>query len=215
LTGKDTQTLLVRAAEGETSAISSLFELYQLRLQRMATVRLDRRLKSRVDPCDIVQDAFVMALGKFADYSAKKPVPVNDWLRGLVRQCLSRVRDRHIRAERRSVLRELSYGKHFEPGSPADLLVDLSPSAERCCLQSEDSAEIKIALEEISAPQRQILYFRYYEQASLSEIATQLKITTGAARVRLNRALKKLERAVKRVKTYSHRFQQTAVLREI
>lgn len=196
LLGKDSQTLLMRAAGGETSAISRLYELYQLRLQRMASVRLDRRLKSRVDPCDIVQDAFVMALSSFADYSAKKPVPVNYWLRGLVRRCLSRVRERHIRAERRSVLRELPYGQRFEPGSPVDRLVDRALSPERYCIQSEDSAEIQFALKKISAPQRQLLYFRYYEQASLSKIAIQMQITTGAARVRLNRALQKLESAV-------------------
>ena len=60
----DTDALLRRAAGGDSAALADLFSCYRRRLRQMVRLRLDRRLQGRVDPSDVLQEA----------YSAKKAV---------------------------------------------------------------------------------------------------------------------------------------------
>src|SRR5262249_11055975 len=50
-----------RVREGDRSALAALFDAYRERLHRMVDLRLDARLRSRLDPADVVQDAFLDA----------------------------------------------------------------------------------------------------------------------------------------------------------
>jgi hypothetical protein len=43
-------TLLERAAAHDATAVGELFELYRDRLRRLVHIRIDRRLKGRLDP---------------------------------------------------------------------------------------------------------------------------------------------------------------------
>ena len=54
--------LLARAAGGDGDAWGALLARHQERLQRVVSFRLDPRLRGRVDPADVMQEAFIAAL---------------------------------------------------------------------------------------------------------------------------------------------------------
>jgi len=64
----DTRTneeLLDAACHGDEGALAVLVDRHRDRLERMVRLRMDRRLQGRVDPADIVQDAYLALRGKF------------------------------------------------------------------------------------------------------------------------------------------------------
>jgi hypothetical protein len=50
--------LLEAAGNGDEGALALLFERHRERLERMVRLRMDRRLQGRVDPADVVQEAY-------------------------------------------------------------------------------------------------------------------------------------------------------------
>ncbi|MEM8912837.1 MAG: RNA polymerase subunit sigma, partial [Planctomycetota bacterium] len=53
------QSLTESAARGDESALAQILELHRDRLYRMIDMRLDPRVRSRLDPSDVLQEAFV------------------------------------------------------------------------------------------------------------------------------------------------------------
>jgi RNA polymerase sigma-70 factor (ECF subfamily) len=75
--------MIDRAAAGDPAAWQDLVRAHRERLRRMVALRLDPRLRGRVDPSDIVQEAFLAATGLLADYQRDPPLPFYLWLRQL------------------------------------------------------------------------------------------------------------------------------------
>jgi RNA polymerase sigma-70 factor (ECF subfamily) len=59
-----TEVLLRRATSGDEGAMAELLQMHRGRLKRMVAVRMDRRIRARTDPSDVVQDALLAAHGK-------------------------------------------------------------------------------------------------------------------------------------------------------
>src|SRR6516165_12523924 len=107
----DTQTneeLLDAARSGDEDALAVLVERYRDRLERMVALRMDRRLQGRVDPADVVQEAYLAVRGKFPHYSADPCVPFFVWLRLEVGQKLVDVHRRHLGTRMRDAGQEVS-----------------------------------------------------------------------------------------------------------
>src|SRR5580698_3776970 len=107
----DTRTndqLLDAARNGDEGALAVLFERHRDRLERMVWLRMDRRLQGRVDPADVVQDAYLAARGKFSQYSADPQVPFFLWLRLEVGQKLVDVHRFHLGTKVRDAGQEVS-----------------------------------------------------------------------------------------------------------
>jgi RNA polymerase sigma-70 factor, ECF subfamily len=74
----DTRTneeLLEAARNGDEGALAVLVERHRDRLERMVRLRMDRRLQGRVDPADVVQEAYLALRGKFPQYGADSRLP--------------------------------------------------------------------------------------------------------------------------------------------
>ena len=57
-THDDITSLLEQAAAGDAGALAELFAHYRKQLRQMIRLRLDRRLSRRVDPSDVLQEAY-------------------------------------------------------------------------------------------------------------------------------------------------------------
>ena len=81
--------LLRDAAAGDAQAVRGLLERHHARLfRRMIASRLDRRLASRLDPSDLVQETLADAARRLPDYLRDRPVPFYAWL---FRQAIDRL----------------------------------------------------------------------------------------------------------------------------
>jgi RNA polymerase sigma-70 factor (ECF subfamily) len=165
------------------------------RLRQLVALRLDRRLAARVDPSDVVQETLAEADRRLAEYLRRRPLPFYPWLRQLALERLIDLHRRHVRAGRRSVLRE-------EPGPPAlgdewalhlvDQLLarSSSPSARLCRRELRD--RVQAALARLAGPDRELLVLRPLEQLPARNIAAVLDITEGAVYTRHLRALERV-----------------------
>ena len=191
----DTDELLVRAGGGDPAARSQLLERHRDRLRRMVALRLDRRLLPRLDPSDVVQEALAEAAQKLAGYLRERPVAFYPWVRRLAWEHLVRLHQRHLRAGRRSVVREATPIGELPDESAAQLagsLVASSLPPDRRLLAAELKSRVMQALSKLSERDREILVLRYLEHLSNGEIAEVLGLTDGAVRTRHTRALDRL-----------------------
>ena len=73
---------------GLEGALISFFLRHRERLRKMVRLRLDRRLYGRLDESDVLQEAYLDVLRRFAEFAANPVVPFCLWVRALTGQRL-------------------------------------------------------------------------------------------------------------------------------
>jgi ECF sigma factor len=99
----DSDALLRRLHAGDAAAAGDLFQHYRDRLRRMVRLRLDRRLQGRVDPSDVLQDAYLDLARRVPEYVANPTIPFFLWLRLLTGQRLLMLHRQHLGTQMRDV----------------------------------------------------------------------------------------------------------------
>jgi RNA polymerase sigma-70 factor, ECF subfamily len=175
----------------------AMLQKHRSRLRRMVALRLDPRLHGRIDPSDVIQDTYLEAAARLAEYVQKPSMPFFLWLRWLAGQKLVTLHRHHLGRQMRDAGREVSlYRGRLPEASSAALAAQLlgheTPPSEAAV-----RAELKIRLQEalytMDPLDREILALRHFEQLTLAETAAVLKITESGACRRHLRALKRLK----------------------
>ena len=187
--------LVLRAIEGDPGALSTLYAHYRDRLWRMIRIRMDRRVQGRIDPSDVLQDAFVDVSRRIHDFSLDAEYPFFLWLRQIVSQRLIDVHRQHLGAAMRDAGREISLegGLQATSASLAAQLMGKWTSASRAAQRAELQARVQAALNELEPLDREILSLRHFEMLSNEECAQVLGILKGTASKRYVRALKRIK----------------------
>jgi RNA polymerase sigma-70 factor (ECF subfamily) len=193
----DLDAILDRALAGDEPAIQALFDRYRDRLRRMVQFRLDRRLQGRVDASDILQEAFLEAWQRFAEYRRNPPAPIFLWLRFLVGERLVTLHRRHLGAHGRDAEREVSLYSGPLPAANsvalAAQLVGHLTSPSDAAVRAERVLRVQEALNDMEAIDREVLALRHFERLSRAETAQALGIAEAAASKRYVRALQRLK----------------------
>ncbi len=177
-------------------ALADLFTQYYDRLERMVRFRMDRRLSSRVDVADVLQEAYLDAAKRIDAYLAKPEAPFFVWLRGIAANTLADVHRRHLGAELRDAARDQSLYQRGPEGSSELLAAQLAghfTSPSQAAMRDEAAARIEAALEEMDEIDREVLALRHFEQLSNNEVAEVLGLSKTAASNRYVRALARLK----------------------
>jgi RNA polymerase sigma-70 factor (ECF subfamily) len=188
---------LRRLADGDQQALTELFARYRDRLRRMVKLRLDRRLQGRVDASDVLQEAYLDAARRAADYAANPTMPFFLWLRWLTGQRLLMVHRQHLGAKMRDAGQEVSlYRGALPQASSVSLAAQLlgrmtSPSL--AAVRAEMQLKLQEALNSMDPLDREVLTLRHFEELSNGEVAAVLGIQKSAASNRYIRALKRLK----------------------
>jgi RNA polymerase sigma-70 factor (ECF subfamily) len=192
-----TTVLLDRLRSGDEQALGELFGLYRERLWRMLSVRLDPRLASRVDPDDVLQEAFLDVARRVGEYLDNPSVPFYVWLRFLTVQRMHMVQRVHLGSQMRDVEREATLpqdGRALASSeSMAGQLVSHMTSPSQAAIRHELQGRLRAALDEMDPLDREVLALRHYEELANHEVAEVLGITPDAASKRHLRALKRLK----------------------
>jgi RNA polymerase sigma-70 factor (ECF subfamily) len=168
------------------------------RLRRMVALRLDRRLSGRIDPSDVIQEAFLEATGRRAEYERQpEPMPPFLWLRFLALQQLQLVHRRHLGTRSRDAAREVSIqAGAFPEATSAALAAQLlgrDTRASQAAIRAERKRRIQEALDGMDPVDREVLVLRHFEQLSNGECARVLGLSESAATKRHLRALRRLK----------------------
>jgi RNA polymerase sigma-70 factor, ECF subfamily len=174
-----------------------VLERYRPRLRRMVALRLDPRLQGRVDPSDVIQETYLEAASRLAEYLRQPTMPFFLWLRFLVGQKLVTLHRHHLGRQMRDAGREVSLYRGRLPETSSAALAAQLLGREARPSEAAIRAELKIRLQEAlnsMAPlDREILALRHFEQLSLAEAAEVLGMTESGACRRHLRALKRLK----------------------
>jgi RNA polymerase sigma-70 factor (ECF subfamily) len=197
---RSNEELLDVARNGDEGALAVLVERHRDRLERMVRLRMDRRLQGRVDPADVVQDAYLAVRGKFAHYSADASLPFFLWLRLEVGQKLVDVHRFHLGTKMRDAGQEVSLHQGALPQvtslSLAEQLLGKLTTASHAAMRVELKLRVQEALNSMDPHDREMLILRHFEELSNAEAAQVLGIKPTAAVNRYVRALKRLKNVV-------------------
>jgi RNA polymerase sigma-70 factor (ECF subfamily) len=187
----ETRALLERLGSGEAEAGDQLLDQHRDELWRQIELRLDRRLRRRVDPSDVVQEAQLEAARRLPDFLRRRPMPFWLWLRKIAHERLIMAYRRHAVAGCRSVGRDVAL--------PADSSAVLgqqslargsSPSQGPRC--QELVSRVRQAVAELSEADREMILMRNFEQLTNQQAAAVLGIDPATASQRYGRALMRL-----------------------
>ena len=192
----ETARLLEQVADGDQAAFDALFGRNREPLRRHIELRLDPKLRPRVDPSDVIQETHVVALHWLDDYLSRRPMPFHLWLQKTALERIAKLRRRHRTAACRSVDREI----HLPDQTSLAL-------AQQFCKTSQNPGneaarrdlhqQVRQALARLPDIDREILIMRYVERRDNQEIAYVLDMKSDAVSRRHGRAVLKLAKLLR------------------
>lgn len=196
--GPPAEELLRRARAGDADARGRLLEAYRGYLTLLARVQLGRDLRGKVDPSDLVQEAFLEAHRDFAQFQGRTEAVLLAWLRRVLATGLAD-QARHYRGTRRRDLRlERQLAAELDRSSQALerglAAPGSSPSAR--AERREGARRLAEALEQLPADYRDVLLLRHFQGLTFPEIARRLDRTLDVVKNVWLRGLARLRRAL-------------------
>jgi len=182
----DTSALLAAARQGNAAAFCRLVEPLEGRLLGQA-VALCRDTHAAED---LVSETFVQAWNSLANYN--ETCRFSTWLYAiLLHRFQKSFRSKRSRPISLASLPAADAEKHREA---QEILPASDPSPALTVAQEELAAELRQAVGSLPEKHRVVILLRFFEDASLEEIATILDCSIGTVKSRLHHALEKLRR---------------------
>ena len=188
----ETSGLLPEVAAGDTSAVGKLYDRYSPSIYAL----LLKILANPDDAQEVLQETFVQAWRRAADYDPNKGSEIA-WLVSIARnRGIDRLRSRNLRAER-----EDDAGREISSAAP---IVHSSGDSERLAIVAEMSARDRGALADLPEAQRIALELAYFEGLSQTEISAKLGEPLGTVKTRTQLGMKKLRERLRDLGWFDH-----------
>ena len=135
----------------------------------MIFLRLDHRLQGRIDPSDVIQESYLEASTRLAEYLRDPSMPFFLWLRFLTDQKLVTLHRHHLGVKMRDAGQEVALGRRsYQKRQSAALAAQvvgrriLQPS--EAAIRAEMKMRVQEALNRMPTLERQVLALRHFEQ---------------------------------------------------
>ena len=201
---EDTQ-LRVRLLASPEAVLAEEFTRHNARFRRLVAFRLEPMAASRVDPDDVLQEAWLAAQQRLSSFYTTEGMTFFVWLRLIVLQTIIDVHRRHLGAKMRDAFREVpidSDRSHDTSHAIARQLLGGLTSPSEALMKAETARKLESAIEGIEPIDREILALRHFEELTNSEVAEVLGIQVKAASIRYIRALKRLKEMLGTLSTF-------------
>jgi RNA polymerase sigma-70 factor (ECF subfamily) len=189
----ETVRLLQQIRAGDRQAVEQLFARHRPYLHRFVELRLDPRLRPRVDASDVVQEACLDALARLDAYLERPPMPLRLWLRQIALDRTLKARRHHLGTARRTLDREVPL-----PEQPSLLLAGRllagGPTPSEHLDRRELARRLRQAVAQLPEADREVILMRHFEGLSNQEVGCVLGIDPATASKRHGRALLRLHR---------------------
>jgi RNA polymerase sigma-70 factor (ECF subfamily) len=171
--------------------LETVFARHRDRLLAMVARRLDPALSRRLDPQDVVQEAYLRARKKWEWFDTRGRLVLSEtsWLYRLTRDCL-------IEAWRRESgpFRDLRKEMAVPDESSMHLglgLIDGGTSPSAAVAREELRSRVRQTVNMLKTVDREVLWMRHLDSLSFKEIAEVAEITENAAHQRHFRAVER------------------------
>lgn len=171
-----THELWKRAKEGDEAAFNQLFSIHTERLLVFISAKLGGRLRERIEPQDVLQDAYSAALQSFSQFEYNDDGSFLRWMCRIIDNRLRDANDYFAAAKRQ--IREIPQSA---PTGPVTAFARV-----------ENRELLQAALAELSDEHREVILLRYFQGLSADEAGDRMQRSAGAIRNLLSRALVEL-----------------------
>ncbi|MDZ4783371.1 MAG: sigma-70 family RNA polymerase sigma factor [Planctomycetia bacterium] len=184
---------LLRADRGDQLVVARLLETYRPYLRLLARTSVDRALKGKADPSDVVQEAMLRAAKNFTGFRGHSEGELVAWLRQLLVQSIIDLTRRYQTASRR-VTRERSLNQMIDQSSAALETFGRKAQSNADSLPSGAVAGVLVAnaLAQLDNDDREVISLRNFERLEWSQVGERMGRTGEAARKLWTRAILRL-----------------------
>jgi RNA polymerase sigma-70 factor (ECF subfamily) len=164
---------------------------YREYLLLLARIQIDPRLRSKLDPSDVVQETLLKAHEAFEQFRGQTEQQLAAWLRTILTRTLQNAARTY---DRRSIDSELSLHATLEESSVRleRWLADGQLTPEQIAAQNEQLVNLANALAQLPDDQRTVLELKHLRGASVESICEQTGRTKGSVVGLLFRGMKTL-----------------------
>jgi len=191
--------LIKRARRGDQDSKERLIRRYYERVRRIVRIRMDARLRRRLDSGDILQETFMSAVAAFDRFDVESEASFINWLSVIAERKIRDAVD-HLTAQRRDARREVSLdlaASEQDDLSLVDRLPKESPTPLSQLGFQEDSVQLEDAIHDLPEQYRELILLRDYAGYSWDEIAKETgRPSESAARMMHARAMVALSKKV-------------------
>lgn len=203
-------SLVQRAKLGDQFALAELFGRYRPRLRNMVAFRMDRHLQGRIDPSDVLQDAFIVLADRLHEYVPEKKMTFFVWVRLVTMERLLRLHRDHIQTQKRDARRELSIEQQLGTDATSmSIAAGLLASATSACnrmARKEQRVALLSLLAKMDELDREIIALRIFEALTNGEAAEILGLTKQTASKRFIRAISRLRDEMVQIPGFAELF---------
>jgi RNA polymerase sigma-70 factor (ECF subfamily) len=178
-----------------TNDSGDILEPFRGYLQVLAELHLDRRLRGKVDPSDVVQQTMLRAYSTFEELRSRDSEVLMAWLRRILASTLADA-VRHYERDKRNIHLERSIEADLDrsaSGFAAWLVADqTSPS--RHLIRNEEMLRLVDALTRLPDLMREVVVLKHCQGWTLQRIADHIGRSAPAVASLLRRGLADLRR---------------------
>ncbi len=179
--------LLNEARKGSKQALGAMFAQLRPWMRRQAEGLLGQRLRARMDGSDIVQDVHIRAFEHFHQFHGDSVARLRGWVEEILRNVITDCRRRHGAGKRDA-------GREEGGGDLGSHLEGHGTTPSQGAMRIENQARLIEALQRLPEKYRLVLQLRFYDGLPFEEVAQQVGVTVGNARVLMVRAIERLKK---------------------
>ena len=180
---QQTTVLLLQAREGSSDAMDRLFDHVAVRLLALIRLRMGSKLRSRMEPRDILQASIIKAFERLEQLKGEDSESLMTWL---VRIAENEIRDQagFQNHKRHDMDRDIPLKDEGQERLQAHVRSRISR-----VILSDEMKHLEEALENLDPEHREVILLRKMEELSYEEIGRRLGKSADTCRMLLARAM--------------------------
>ena len=190
----DAERLIADARAGEGTALGRLLEAYRNYLRLLARLEIGRRMQSKVDASDAVQEAFLDAHRYFPAFRGTAEGQFAHWLREILAGVLANHVRRYVGTQARDVRLEQQIAADLDRSSmmlDRGLAAAQSSPSEQAA-RHEQAVVLADALAALPDDYREVIVLRHFEGLTFPDAAARMGRTVDSVEKLWMRALVRL-----------------------
>lgn len=197
----DVAGVLARARAGDGAALGGLLERYRNYLVLLAQLQIGPRLRRKFDAADVVQETFLRAHDRFAQFQGRSEGELVAWLRQILASRLAEQVRRYRTAKGRDVNLERDLEAELDQSSRCldRALVAAGSSPSHQAARREQGVLLADALGRLPEHYREVILLHQLEDLSFPEVAERMGRTLDSVKNLWIRALAQLRRQLEAV----------------
>lgn len=188
------ERLIELARRGDGPALGQLLELYRNYLTLLARLQISRRLQSKVDATDLVQETFLKAHRHFGQFRGNSEAELVGWLRQILLLNTANLVRYYYGTQGRDVRLECELAGELERSSQAwdqGLVAEQSSPSQRAA-RREEAVLLADALAKLPADYGELIVLRHLQGLPFAEVARRMGRSVDSVEKLWVRALARL-----------------------